>query len=108
MRYHLLSTFDEIYIINLHGDLRKKDGSIDENIFDIQIEVAIGIFIKYKDEAKKNKLANMFYKSIRGKRKEKYKFLSKNTILTTNFKNLECKILIIFLLKKIYQVRIQK
>lgn len=110
MRSYLLSTFDEIYIINLHGNLRKKyttdDGGIDENVFDIQIEVSIGIFIKYKDEAKKNKLANIFYKSIKGKREEKYKFLSKNTIFTANFKKLGCKNLIIFLLKKIDQVRI--
>ncbi|WP_246990221.1 hypothetical protein [Borrelia parkeri] len=60
MRYHLLQTFDEIYITNLHGNLRKKektdDGSNDENIFDIQTGVAISIFIKNKDETKKKNL----------------------------------------------------
>ncbi|AOW96239.1 hypothetical protein AXH25_05005 (plasmid) [Borrelia miyamotoi] len=63
-------------------------GGIDENVFDIQIGVAISIFIQYKDEAKKNKLANIFYKSIKGKKEAKYKFLSQNTIFTTNFKKL--------------------
>ena len=40
MRRNLLDTFTEIFILNLHGDARKKefspDGSIDENVFDIQ------------------------------------------------------------------------
>ena len=39
MRKHLLETFDEIYILDLHGNAKKKetapDGSKDENVFDI-------------------------------------------------------------------------
>ena len=39
MRYHLLNTFDKIYILDLHGNARKKekspDGSKDYNVFDI-------------------------------------------------------------------------
>ncbi|WKC72925.1 hypothetical protein [Borreliella yangtzensis] len=69
MRYHLLKTFDEIYILNLHGSSRKKekteDGSVDENVFDIQTGVSIAIFVKYKE--KKNKLANIYYNSIKVK-----------------------------------------
>ncbi|MBB6043715.1 N-6 DNA methylase, partial [Borreliella yangtzensis] len=57
MRYHLLKTFDEIYILNLHGNSRKKekteDGSVDENVFDIQTGVSIAIFTKYKEKEKK-------------------------------------------------------
>ncbi|UPA14311.1 type ISP restriction/modification enzyme [Borrelia turicatae] len=93
MRYHLLKTFDEIYITNLHGNLRKKektdDGSNDENIFDIQTGVAISIFIKYKDETKKNEFANVFYKSIKGKRLAKYEFLDTNDISSINFEQLK-------------------
>ncbi|AHH11707.1 N-6 DNA methylase (plasmid) [Borrelia coriaceae] len=93
MRYHLLSTFDEIYILNLHGNLRKKektdDNKIDENIFDIQTGVAIAIFAKYKDELKKNQLAHIYYKSIRGKREEKYNFLDRNNIFSIDFEKLE-------------------
>ncbi|MBN1301970.1 MAG: N-6 DNA methylase, partial [Melioribacteraceae bacterium] len=44
MRKHLLETFDEIYILDLHGNAKKKetspDGSKDENVFDIQQGVA--------------------------------------------------------------------
>lgn len=50
MRYHLLKTFDTIYILDLHGNARKKesapDGSKDENVFDIMQGVSINIFIK--------------------------------------------------------------
>jgi predicted helicase len=50
MRQSLLSTFDDIYILDLHGNSKKKerspDGSKDENVFDIQQGVAIGIFVK--------------------------------------------------------------
>lgn len=53
MRRSLMDTFDEIYIYNLHGNLRKHeispDGSIDENVFEkkIQSGVSINTFIKY-------------------------------------------------------------
>jgi predicted helicase len=50
MRQSLLHTFDDIYILDLHGNSKKKerhpDGSKDENVFDIQQGVAIGIFVK--------------------------------------------------------------
>jgi hypothetical protein len=50
MRQHLLGTFDDIYILNLHGNSKKRettpDGGKDENVFDIQQGVAIGIFVK--------------------------------------------------------------
>ena len=50
MRYHLLKTFDKIYILDLHGSTRKKelspDGNKDENVFDIQQGVCISVFVK--------------------------------------------------------------
>ncbi len=54
MRRSLLQTFDDIYILDLHGNSKKKerapDGSKDENVFDIQQGVAIGIFVKWRAE----------------------------------------------------------
>lgn len=104
MRYHLLKTFDEIYILNLHGNIRKKektdDGSIDENVFDIQTGVAIAIFIKFKEKEKKNKLASVYYKSIKGKREEKYEFLNKNNIYSITLEKLECSPPNYFFIKK--------
>ncbi len=50
MRRSLMRTFDDIYVLDLHGNAKKKevapDGSKDENVFDIQQGVAIGIFVK--------------------------------------------------------------
>ena len=52
MRKKLLETFDKIYILDLHGNSKKKevcpDGSKDENVFDIMQGVSINIFIKKK------------------------------------------------------------
>jgi predicted helicase len=50
MRQSLMKTFDDIYLLDLHGNYKKKetcpDGTKDENVFDIQQGVAIGIFVK--------------------------------------------------------------
>ena len=54
MRQHLMETFDEIYVLDLHGNSLKKeicpDGSKDENVFDIRQGVAIALFLKYGHE----------------------------------------------------------
>ena len=50
MRWALLSAFDRLGVVDLHGNLKKKeeapDGSRDENVFDIEQGVAIGLFVK--------------------------------------------------------------
>jgi hypothetical protein len=53
MRLHLLQTFDEIYIYDLHGSAKKKerspDGTPDKNVFDIQQGVSIIIAVKHNN-----------------------------------------------------------
>src|SRR5437764_7058163 len=53
MRHSLLQTYDDIYILDLHGNRKKHeqvpDGSKDENVFDIQQGVAISIIVKWRD-----------------------------------------------------------
>lgn len=50
MRKALIDAFDDIYLLDLHGDANKRerspDGSKDKNVFDIRQGVAIGIFVK--------------------------------------------------------------
>ncbi len=50
MRWSLLNSFDNIYVIDLHGNSKKKEtapnGEKDENVFDIQQGVSINIFVK--------------------------------------------------------------
>lgn len=52
MREELMKTFNKIYILDLHGNSRKKetspDGSADQNVFDIMQGVSINIFVKVK------------------------------------------------------------
>ena len=50
MRRSLMGTFDDIYILDLHGNARKRetcpDGSPDKNVFDILQGVAIAFLVK--------------------------------------------------------------
>ncbi|MFL0684886.1 MAG: type ISP restriction/modification enzyme [Algoriphagus aquaeductus] len=77
MRRNLLETFDKIYIIDLHGNAKKKevalDGSKDENVFDIQQGVSINIFIKIN--SKKGKDTGVHHFDLYGDRVHKYKTL---------------------------------
>ncbi|WP_156104094.1 type ISP restriction/modification enzyme, partial [Campylobacter sp. MIT 97-5078] len=105
MRYSLLKTFDEIYILDLHGNTRKKeispDGSKDENVFDIMQGVSINIFIKninssltqdtricdaksakksLKNNEESQNHAQIYHYDLYGKRKDKYSFLYANSL----------------------------
>ena len=90
MRKHLLETFDEIYILDLHGNSKKKekapDGGKDENVFDIQQGVSINIFVR-KDENKKG-LGAVYHAEIFGKRDKKFEFLNKSNIAIVEWKKL--------------------
>jgi predicted helicase len=56
MRLSLEKTFDQIYVMDLHGSTKKKEtspnGSKDENVFDIQQGVSIAFMLKQKVVAK--------------------------------------------------------
>lgn len=84
MRYHLLKTFDTIYILDLHGNARKKesapDGSKDENVFDIMQGVSINIFIKNASSPRNDDLATLCHYDLYGKRSDKTNFLYENTL----------------------------
>lgn len=75
MRHHLLTTFNKIYILNLHGNSSRKkektnDDKEDKNVFDIKTGVSISFFIKHKERAKKNELAKVYYSSLKGEREK--------------------------------------
>jgi predicted helicase len=93
MRKSLLECFDKIYILDLHGNSKKKevcpDGSKDENIFDIMQGVSINIFVKKK--TKSNKLADVFHYGLQGLRSDKYKFLNDNNLKSIEWNKLEYK-----------------
>jgi len=87
MREELLKVFDEMYIYNLHGNSRKgetaPDGSLDENVFDIQTGVSINIFIKKNERQSSH--CRVFYADAWGSRESKFQKLRKG------FKNVKWK-----------------
>jgi predicted helicase len=92
MRKNLLESFDKIYILDLHGNAKKKevcpDGSADQNVFDIMQGVSINIFVKTGNK-KKNELGQVFHSNLQGKREYKYQTLNVNSIQSFEWKNLE-------------------
>ncbi|MGB6092294.1 MAG: type ISP restriction/modification enzyme [Moheibacter sp.] len=94
MRKHLLETFDKIYILDLHGNAKKKevcpDGSPDQNVFDIMQGVSINIFVK-TDKKKKTELGEVYHFDLQGKRNHKYETLNNSTISNMKWAKLEFK-----------------
>ncbi len=95
MRQSLMQSFNEIYILDLHGNSLKKekcpDGSKDENVFDIQQGVAITIFVKKKGVSTKPTATSIYHADLWGLREEKYDYLLKKDIKTTKWKRLKPK-----------------
>lgn len=89
MRSHLMQTFDRIYILDLHGNAKKKEvtpeGKPDINVFDIQQGVAIFIGIKRKPSSKGKKPATVFHADLWGSRATKYAALETASTATTGF-----------------------
>ena len=95
MRQSLMDTFDDIYILDLHGNSKKKesapDGGVDANVFDIQQGVAIGLFVKRTDGT--NGPARVFHADLWGERDAgpeggKYGWLASNDVDTTQWTEL--------------------
>ncbi len=87
-----MRSFDEIYLLNLHGNSLKKekcpDGSKDENVFDIRQGVAIGLFVKRKEQKEKG-IAKVYYAERWGLREDKYRWLLRNDIETAEWEELK-------------------
>ncbi len=120
MRQSLMSSFNEIYILDLHGNSLKKekcpDGSKDENVFDIRQGVAIVLFIKRQEkkeeplypmfrpspqkslfektetkEKPKRHKCNTYHADAWGLRQHKYDWLLEHDLKTTDWKKLSPK-----------------
>ncbi|MFK0733272.1 MAG: type ISP restriction/modification enzyme [Gloeotrichia echinulata GP01] len=86
LRKSLFYSFDEINILDLHGSIKKQekspDGSKDEGVFDIQQGVAVSIFIK-SSETQNSTVAK--HTDIWGLRKQKYNYLNKDSLKSTDW-----------------------
>ena len=90
MRWHLLNTFDDIYVLDLHGNAKKKeiapDGSPDKNVFDIQQGVAIIIAVKHGK--RKGTMATLRHAEIWGGRNDKYAYLAQQSLASVGWQTL--------------------
>lgn len=106
MRQSLMQSFDEIYVLNLHGNSKKKerssDDTKDENVFDIQQGVAIGIFIKRQKKTDVSRKATVHHADLWGLREiyentsqgrqlvgGKYHWLAEHNVATTEWVQLD-------------------
>ncbi|WP_421773813.1 type ISP restriction/modification enzyme [Gracilimonas sp.] len=105
MRRLFLESFDKVYLIDLHGDSKKKEstptGERDENVFDIMQGVSISLFIKNRN----TKGCDVFHSDLFGSRQNKYDLLSKNTIKSFEWNNLKCEAPYYFFTKKDFSLR---
>lgn len=90
MRKSLLESFDQVYVLDLHGNSKKKettpDGQPDKNVFDIMQGVSINIFVKTKKKG-----SRVMHTDVFGPRNEKYDFLNNNSIDSIEWNDLEMK-----------------
>ena len=90
MRSELMRVFDKIYILDLHGNTRKKEtapnGSKDENVFDIMQGVSINIFVKKSGKSKAP--AEVRHFDLYGLREYKYEFLRTHNLASVEWKDL--------------------
>ena len=83
MRQSLMRSFEQIYILDLHGNAKKKeqapDGSKDENVFDIEQGVAISLFVKRPGLER-----GIWRGDLWGKRLSKYQIAAEATLKDLN------------------------
>lgn len=100
MRQSLMRTFDEIYILDLHGNSKKKekcaDGSKDENVFDIQQGTAIMFMVKVGSlaEATTNigsasDTTKVHHYELFGLRQNKYDWLESNVLGKVSYQEIK-------------------
>ncbi|MCF6191675.1 MAG: N-6 DNA methylase [Candidatus Hydrothermae bacterium] len=93
MRRSLVDTFDEIYILDLHGNSLKRercpDGSLDQNVFDIRQGVAIVFFIKTGEKGDGE--SRVYHADLWGRREEKYQWLAAHDVNTTKWTEIQPK-----------------
>ena len=88
MRQSLLETFDEIYILDLHGNSLKREtapgGGADENVFDIRQGVAIALMVKRGGVA--GAPAQVHHADQYGPREQKYAWLETHDLTTAGYR----------------------
>jgi predicted helicase len=93
MRWHLLKTFDKVWVLDLHGNAKKKevspDGSPDKNVFDIQQGVAIVVAVR--GGKTRRELGEVCRTDLWGYRSHKNEFLWSNSLESAPFLSVNIK-----------------
>jgi len=81
MRQSFLKTFNIGYVVDLHGNVKKGQGGVsDQNVFDIQQGVAVGVWTRWYLKQNQNRMS---YGDMMGDRSHKYNQLLRETIPQT-------------------------
>jgi hypothetical protein len=90
MRRSLMRTFDDIYVLDLHGNALKRetcpDGTPDHNVFDIRQGVAIALFAKFG--RKRSEPAEVHHAELWGTRDHKFRWLQQHDRTCTSWREL--------------------
>jgi predicted helicase len=96
MRQALMQSFDELYVLDLHGNDRKKEktpeGGRDENVFDIQQGVAILLAVKRPAQPDTPRACRVYHADLWGKRSlngGKYRYLYDHDVETTDWQEVK-------------------
>ena len=88
MRHSLMQSFQQIFVLDLHGNAKKMehapDGSKDENVFDIEQGVAISLFVK-----RAGLESGIWRGDLWGKRLAKYEITAEATIKSLSWQRVE-------------------
>ncbi|TAE01157.1 MAG: hypothetical protein EAZ97_03810 [Bacteroidetes bacterium] len=91
MRKSLMNTFGHIYLIDLHGNAKKKEttpeGQKDQNVFDIEQGVSISIFVKNPKITE----SKIFYADFYGTRQHKFDLCLENDLKSIDWQVLNPK-----------------
>lgn len=92
MRWSLMDAFDDIHVLDLHGNLKKKEappcGSKDVNVFDIQQGVGIGLFVRGYTHHAGIDTATVRHADLWGERNVKYSWLIDRSVAVTDWRNM--------------------
>ena len=82
MRQRMLEAFSRITLVDLHGNVKKHerhpDGGADENVFDIETGVAVGLFRRTPNST--GGAASVEHRDLWGTRQEKYNLLLQGSL----------------------------
>jgi len=88
LRESLLGTFDRLYLLDLHGNAKKKErppeGGRDDNVFDIRQGVAIALLVK-----KPGLQPGVFHHDLWGTEEEKRTWLEDHDVTDTPWREIE-------------------